>query len=48
MPWYRSLWTLALLGLLAAWAAVIWVALQVSTIVLNTLQQIVDLAGISP
>jgi hypothetical protein len=29
---------------LGAWAAVIWVALQVSTIVLNTLHQIVELA----
>ena len=30
---------------LGAWAAVIWTALQVSTIVLNTLHQIVELAG---
>jgi len=30
---------------LGAWAAVILVALQVSTIVLNTLHQIVELAG---
>ena len=30
-----------------AWALVIWVALQVSTIVLNTLHQIVELAQMS-
>lgn len=34
----------ALLSLVAAWAVVIWVALQVSEIVLNTLHQIVELA----
>lgn len=32
---------------LGAWAAVILVALQVSTIVLDTLHQIVELAGMS-
>lgn len=35
----------SLVSLLVAWACVIWVALQVSTIVLKTLEQIVDLAG---
>ena len=30
-----------------AWALVIWVALQVSTVVLNTLHQIVELAQLS-
>lgn len=39
---------LAPLALLAAWAVVIWVALHVSTIVLNTLDMIVELAAISP
>lgn len=34
----------SLLSLLVAWVVVIWVALQVSTIVLKTLEQIVDLA----
>lgn len=34
--------------LLLAWAVVIWVALHVSTIVLNTLDMIVELAAISP
>lgn len=37
-----------LLALVAAWAVVIWVALQVSTIVLNTLHQIVELAQMTP
>jgi hypothetical protein len=37
----------ALVSLLVAWACVIWVALQVSTIVLKTLEQIVDLAQMS-
>lgn len=40
--------TLSLLLLLGAWGAVIWVALQVSTVVLNTLDMIVELAAISP
>lgn len=42
---------LAYLGplvLLIAWAIIIWVALHVSTIVLNTLDMIVELAAISP
>jgi len=34
--------------LLLAWAVIIWVALHVSTIVLNTLDMIVELAAISP
>lgn len=34
----------SLVSLLVAWVVVIWVALQVSTIVLKTLEQIVDLA----
>lgn len=38
----------SLLVLLVAWAAVIWVALQVSSTVLNTLEMIVELAAISP
>lgn len=36
------------LCLLIAWAIVIWVALHVSTIVLDTLDMIVELAAISP
>ena len=40
-------WLAALVSLLVAWACVIWVALQVSTIVLKTLEQIVDLAAMS-
>lgn len=39
---------LAPLALLIAWAIVIWVALHVSTIVLDTLDMIVELAAISP
>ena len=43
-----AVWLTALLMLCAgaAWAAVIFVALQVSGIVLDTLHQIVELAGI--
>lgn len=37
-----------LLVLIGAWCAVIYVALHVSTIVLDTLQMIVELAAISP
>ena len=37
----------ALLALLV-WGFVIWMACYVSTIILQTLQQIVDLAAISP
>ena len=40
-----SCWILLLLG---AWAGVLVVALHVSTIVLNTLDMIVELAAISP
>jgi hypothetical protein len=36
------------LALLIAWAIVIWIALHVSTIVLETLDMIVELAAISP
>lgn len=36
--------TVLMLCALGAWAAVIFVALEVSTIVLNTLHQIVELA----
>ena len=43
-----SVWIAALLSLLTAWAAVIWVALEVSTVVLNTLSMIVELAAMSP
>jgi hypothetical protein len=39
---------LAPLVLLIAWGVVIWVALHVSTIVLNTLDMIVELAALSP
>jgi hypothetical protein len=35
------------LVLLCAWALVIWVALHVSTIVLNTLDMIIELAAIT-
>lgn len=38
---------LFLLAAVAAWCAVIYVALEVSTIVLNTLHQIVELAQMS-
>lgn len=38
----------ALALLLICWACVIWVALQVSTIVLQSLDMIVELAGITP
>lgn len=31
-----------------AWGAIIWVALQVSAVVLNTLDMIVKLAGMTP
>jgi hypothetical protein len=34
--------------LLVAWALVIWVACHVSTVVLETLDMIIDLAAISP
>lgn len=40
--------TAALLLLLICWAGVIWVALQVSTIVLASLDMIIELAGITP
>ena len=43
-----SLTIVLTLLLLVAWAGVIWVALQVSTIVLNTLDMIIELAAISP
>lgn len=38
----------ALLALVAVWVAVIVTALHVSTVVLNTLDMIVELAAISP
>jgi hypothetical protein len=44
----RLIAMLAPLALLCAWAVVIWVALHVSTIVLQTLDMIVELAAISP
>lgn len=44
----RVLAVAAPLALLIAWAIVIWVALHVSTIVLDTLDMIVELAAISP
>lgn len=44
----RILATVAPLVLLIAWAIVIWVALHVSTIVLDTLDMIIELAAISP
>lgn len=47
----QTLWNILnlVLTMLAAlaWAAVIWVALQVSTIVLDTLHAIVELAQLS-
>lgn len=47
----QTLWAIlnvVLLGcLLIAWAGVLWVALHVSSIVLNTLQALVDLAQLS-
>lgn len=41
---------LSLMGILTlfVWAYIIWMACYVSTIILQTLQQIVDLAAISP
>jgi hypothetical protein len=49
IPWLSQLLAVvAPLALLCAWAVVIWVALHVSTIVLNTLDMIVELAAISP
>lgn len=39
---------LATILLLLSWAVVLWVALQVSATVLNTLDMIVELAAISP
>ena len=39
---------IATLLLLLAWGVVLWVALQVSSMVLNTLDMIVQLAAISP
>lgn len=44
----RILRSLVPLVLLVAWAVVIWVALHVSSIVLQTLDMIVELAAISP
>lgn len=44
----RLLAYLAPLVLLIAWALIIWVALHVSSIVLSTLDMIVELAAISP
>lgn len=47
--WIRQLLAIvAPLALLIAWAIVIFVALHVSTIVLDTLDMIVELAAISP
>lgn len=45
----RAIWT-SILALLAClvWGFVLWMACYVSTIVLQTLEQIVDLAAISP
>lgn len=42
------LWAIATLLLLLAWGAVIWVALQVSAIVLATLDAIIQLADLTP
>ncbi len=46
----RKSWLPALLGILTliVWAYIIWMACYVSTIILQTLQQIVDLAALSP
>ena len=41
-------WLAATLLLVVAWAVVLWVALEVSTIVLETLHAIVDLAQMGP
>lgn len=38
---------ISMLVLLVAWAAVIWVALQVSSTVLNTLDMIIELAAMN-
>lgn len=43
-----TLWVSLTVLLVAAWAVVIWVALQVSATVLNTLDMIVELAAMSP
>lgn len=47
--WYRP-WLTAVLGIAAAavWSIVIFTALHVSTVVLNTLDMIVELAGMNP
>jgi len=42
------LWILGMMSALSAWACVIWVSLEVSSIVLDTLHQIVELAGMTP
>jgi hypothetical protein len=39
--------SLLMVAAAVVWSLVIWTALQVSTIVLKTLEQIVDLAGMS-
>jgi hypothetical protein len=44
----RLLAYLAPIVLLIAWAIIIWIALHVSSIVLSTLDMIVELAAISP
>ena len=46
----RRSWFPAILGVLTliVWAWIIWMACYVSTIILQTLQSIVDLAAISP
>lgn len=46
----RRSWLPVLLGILTltVWAYIIWMACYVSTIILQTLQQIVDLAALSP
>jgi hypothetical protein len=41
-------WLVATLTLVIAWAVVIWVAIQVSATVLNTLDMIIELAAMSP
>ena len=47
IPWRYFIPLVTMLAALVAWVLVIWAALVVSTIVLNTLSQIVEIAQMS-
>lgn len=47
IPWRWFVPLITMIAALVAWVLVIWAALVVSTIVLNTLSQIVELAQLS-